>query len=148
MLSVEDDDWVKTKTTKLVFAASSLSKQYSGVRADWLAWNHDNMSKRSNMSIWGLLFQWANTIASGMIGWSFPMKLNLCWIKISFSSNPKSFQILSVEIVNSSIFKLCNFTEVNISKYNAINSSCYINSKFQTGCSQICWPLYSYLQMV
>jgi hypothetical protein len=44
------------------------------------------------------------------------------------------------------MFKPCDFTEVNISKYNAINSSCFINSKFQTDCSQICWLLYSYLQ--
>jgi cell division protein FtsW (lipid II flippase) len=67
---------------------------------------------------------------SGITVRSFPMKLNSRWIKISFSSNPQSFQILSVEIVNSSMFKLRDFTEVNISKCNAINSSCYINPKF------------------
>jgi hypothetical protein len=67
---------------------------------------------------------------SGITVRSFPMKLNSRWIKISFSSNPQSFQVLSVEIVNSSMFKLRDFTEVNISKCNAINSSCYINPKF------------------
>ena len=39
--------------------------------------------------------------------------------------------------------KSCDFTEVNIFKYNAINYSCFINTKFQTGCSEICCPLYS-----
>jgi hypothetical protein len=29
---------------------------------DWLAWNQDNVSEWSNMSICGLLFQWASTI--------------------------------------------------------------------------------------
>ena len=33
------------------------------------------------------------------------MKINSCWIKISFSSNPESFQILAAEIVNSSMVK-------------------------------------------
>jgi hypothetical protein len=28
---------------------------------DWLAWNEDNVSKRGDMSIRGLLFQWAST---------------------------------------------------------------------------------------
>jgi hypothetical protein len=33
------------------------------------------------------------------------MKINSYWIKISFSSNPESFQILAIEISNSSMFK-------------------------------------------
>jgi len=44
------------------------------------------------------------------------------------------------------MLKSRDFTEVNISKYNAINSSCYIYPNFQIGCSPICCPLYSYLQ--
>ena len=43
------------------------------------------------------------------------MKIYSCWIKISFSSNPESFQILVDEIVNSLMFKSCNFT-MNILK--------------------------------
>ena len=31
-------------------------------RKDWLAWNQDNVSEWSDMSIRGLLFQWASTI--------------------------------------------------------------------------------------
>ena len=38
--------------------------------------------------------------------------------------------------------------EVNISKYNAIDSSCYINSKFQTGCSQIFCSLYTIYEIL
>jgi len=29
---------------------------------DWLAWNKDNVSEWSNMSIYGLMLQWASTI--------------------------------------------------------------------------------------
>ena len=39
------------------------------------------------------------------------MKIDVCWIKISFSSNPESFQILADEIVNSSKFKSRDFTK-------------------------------------
>jgi len=39
---------------------------------------------------------------SGIIVRSFPRKLNSCWNKISFSSIPQSFKILSVEIDYSS----------------------------------------------
>ena len=42
---------------------------------------------------------------------SFLVKMNSCWIEISFSHNPQSFQILSVEIVNSSLFKSRDFTK-------------------------------------
>jgi hypothetical protein len=48
------------------------------------------------------------------------MKINSCWIKISFSSNPESFQIFADEIVNSSMFKSRDFTKkrLNIPKGN------------------------------
>jgi len=39
------------------------------------------------------------------------MTIDVCWIKISFSSNPESFQILADEIVNSSKFKSRDFTK-------------------------------------
>jgi hypothetical protein len=39
------------------------------------------------------------------------MKINFCWIKISFNSNPESFQIVADEIVNSSMFKSRDFTK-------------------------------------
>jgi hypothetical protein len=48
---------------------------------------------------------------SGILVRAFSMKMNSCWIKISSSFNPQSFQILSVEIVNSSMFKSRDFTK-------------------------------------
>jgi hypothetical protein len=47
---------VKPKTMKLVFAALRCRIKY------WLAWNQDNVSEWGDMSIRGLLFQWARII--------------------------------------------------------------------------------------
>ena len=48
-------------------------------------------------------------ILSGILVRSFSMKINSYWIKISFSSNPESFQILAIEIGKSSMFKSRDF---------------------------------------
>jgi hypothetical protein len=50
-------------------------------------------------------------VLSGILDRSFSMIINSCWIKISFSSNPESFQILADEIVNSSMVKSRDFTK-------------------------------------
>jgi hypothetical protein len=42
-------------------------------------------------------------VLSGILVRSFSMNIYYCWIKISFNSNPESFQILADEIVNSSM---------------------------------------------
>jgi len=42
-------------------------------------------------------------VLSGILVRSFSMKINSCWIKIYFSYNPESFQILADEIFNSSM---------------------------------------------
>jgi hypothetical protein len=49
---------VKPKTLKLVFGASPLRRNSK----DCLAWNQDNVSEWDDVSIGGLLFQWANTV--------------------------------------------------------------------------------------
>jgi hypothetical protein len=38
-------------------------------RKDWLARNQNNVSERGDMSIRGLLFQWASTIEIQLIVW-------------------------------------------------------------------------------
>ena len=50
-------------------------------------------------------------VLSGILVQFFPMKMNYSWIKISLSSNPKSSQILAVEIINSSMLKLPDFSK-------------------------------------
>jgi hypothetical protein len=42
---------------------------------DWLAQNQNNVSEWGDMSIHGLLFQWASTIEN-------PTQLKICWIGI------------------------------------------------------------------
>jgi hypothetical protein len=53
------------------------------------------------------------------------MKINSCWIKISFSSNPESFQILADEIVNSSMFKSRDFTKKRLKIPKGYSESVY-----------------------
>jgi hypothetical protein len=52
----------QTKYYKISFAGSSLSKVLRSKNKDWLAQNQDNVSQWANMSIHGLLSQWAGTI--------------------------------------------------------------------------------------
>ena len=61
----------------------------------------------------------------------------------SFSCNPQSFLIVCWNCLKS---KPRDFTEVNISKYNSINSSCAINLKFLIYYSLICSPLHMYAE--
>jgi hypothetical protein len=54
---------VKPKIIKLVFVASPLKHAALKRKSkDWFAQNRDNIAEWGNMSIHGLLFQWANTI--------------------------------------------------------------------------------------
>ena len=57
-----------------------------------------------------------------------------------FDSNLQSFLNVRCNCVSRDL------NEVNISKYNAINSSCVLNPTFLTDFSRICSPLYRYVE--
>jgi hypothetical protein len=58
-----------------------------------------SLCQRSNLNS----FRIHVLVLSGILVRSFSMNIYYCCIKISFNSNPESFQILADEIVNSSM---------------------------------------------
>ena len=70
-----------------------------------LLYNYTNQINKlllASLSMFNFKFLSINyLVLSGIFVRSFSMKMYSCWIKIYFSSNPESFQILADEIVNS-----------------------------------------------